>query len=562
MANFGCIPREILEKILQFLPLRDQINSGFVCVHWSEVVGCNINHVTIDASMPFGGRWLEENLRRMKYGSCYSKDIPEEFDDDGPGRYQDAGEWYRDKDDPADKEMRKLIPKLCKLSSKIKTLTIEDYHLDIESLTELLSSQTRIQAIRMINIKMLPRWAKNVYFEKIVESIIRNQETMEVIEIEIDTKYSQSERWELSFKSVKNIQSVIALKGRLCFPRLHSLKLGVEPYIAFKALSNTFLESLISSSQLKELEFPQCVDILPYIENGNLRLLKKFPVSTDNCYTRAVIENCPNITHGDEAHGTDLQKVISAYGPQLKVLDCSMNSSEIANAILEGCTNLESVKLILCPPPPDYNSFGAESMALKKLIPLFGYLEKLTEIDIWSKHFEIKAEIVSELIKKCGMKLQSLTLLLRGSKSHKILNTIGVNCKNLKKLRLSISNGMEDTERDTTKESSANKKLLESVDAILEGCQKLRTLYLNISGINDVRSEGLSWHKGARPTCTDVIYDQIGKKQPYLQNLELAQLRMYYPKQNFVKLVEAMPYCNIKDAHMNIPGRGRSNSLS
>ena len=561
MANFGCIPREILEKILHFLPLRDQINSGFVCVHWSEVVGCNINHVTIDASMPFGGRWLEENLRRMKEGSCNVDALYEEFDDDGPGRYQDAGEWYRDKDDPADKEMRKLIPKLCKLSNKIKILTIEDYHLDIESLTELLSSQTGIQTIRMINIKMLPRWAKNVYFEKIVESIIKNQETIEVIEIDIDTKYGQSETWELSFKSVRNIQSVIALKGRLSFPRLKSLKLAAEAYQAFKVFSNTFLESLISSSQLQELEFPQYVDILPYIENGNLRLLKKFPVSRDNYYTRAVIENCPNITHGDEAHGADLQKIISTYGPQLKVMDCSMNSSETANAILEGCKNLESVRLILCSSPPNYNSFGEEAMTLKRLIPFFGYLENLTEIDIWSKYFEIEAEIVCELISKCGMKLQSLTLLIRGSESHKILNAIGVNCKNLKKLKLSILNRMEGTEHDTTKERSTNRKLQESVEAILEGCQKLRTLYLNISSINNVGGKDLNWYQGARPTCTDVIYDLISTKQPYLQNLELAYLRMYYPKPNFVKLVEALPYCNIKDAHMNTPGRGRSNSI-
>ena len=56
MANFVCIPQEPLEKILEFLPLSDQINSGMVCAHWNEVVGCNLKHVTIDASMAFGGR--------------------------------------------------------------------------------------------------------------------------------------------------------------------------------------------------------------------------------------------------------------------------------------------------------------------------------------------------------------------------------------------------------------------------------------------------------------------------------------------------------------------------
>ena len=356
----------------------------------------------------------------------------------------------------------------------------------------------------------------------------------------------------MSWDSRKNISRIITLNGRLSFPRLRSLKLNDEAYEAFKELSNSFLVRLISSSQLQELEFPEYADILPYIEHGNLRLLKKFPVSHDNYYTRAVIENCPNIIHGDGALGGDLHKIISTYGPQLKALNCWVNSSETANTILERCKNLESLKLVLY--PPNDNCLVEESLAIKKLIPSFGCLEKLTEIDVWSKCFEIEAEIVSELIKKCGMKLQSLTLLLIGYESHKILNAIGVNCKNLKKLKLSILNRMEGTECDTTKESSTNRKLLESVEAILDGCQKLRTLFLNIGGIDDVSSEGLSWLGGARPNCSDIIYDQIGSKNPYLQHLELAFLRMYYPKANFVKLIEALPYCNIKDADIGLPG--------
>ena len=106
-----------------------------------------MKHVTINASVPLGGRWLKENLQRV-YGIRHK-----EFHDYKPPRLRGLREWYRDKDDPAEKEMRKLIPKLCKLSNKIKTLTIEDYHLDTESLTELLSSQTELQTIRIINIK-------------------------------------------------------------------------------------------------------------------------------------------------------------------------------------------------------------------------------------------------------------------------------------------------------------------------------------------------------------------------------------------------------------------------
>ena len=87
MANFGCLPQEILENIFQFLPVRDWINSGFVCANWNDFVGCNLKHVKIDASLPFGGKWEEENWRWFKKKST------------------DIREWIRDENDPADKEI-------------------------------------------------------------------------------------------------------------------------------------------------------------------------------------------------------------------------------------------------------------------------------------------------------------------------------------------------------------------------------------------------------------------------------------------------------------------------
>eukprot|EP00112_Aurelia_sp_Birch-Aquarium-sp1_P019749 Seg495.3 transcript_id=Seg495.3/GoldUCD/mRNA.D3Y31 product="hypothetical protein" protein_id=Seg495.3/GoldUCD/D3Y31 len=423
--------------------------------------------------------------------------------------------------------MKKLIPKLCKLTNKIQTLIIENYHLDTKSLTELLSSQTAIQTIR-INIDDLPSWVKNAYFQKIVELIIKNQETIEVIEIKVATRDLELKMFR---NSIRSIQSIIAAKGRLSFPSLKSLKLTDEAYRAFKELSNDFFESLIASSQLQELELPKYVNILPYITNGNLGLLKIFRVPYDHTeLITELIKHCPNITHLDGATERNLQTIIPTYAPQLKFLGGSVKRGNTANAILEECKNLESLDLVFY---PSHGNFLVEELvAIKSAIPLFGYLEKLTELEFFSmsNYFEIDAEVVCDLIKNCGMKLQILKLAFKGSESHTILNAIGTNCKNLKKLKLSINN----VERDETENISTNRKLLESVEAILGGCQMLRGLYVN------VRSNGWS-----EANCDHIIYDQIGNKLPYLQHLKLALL-WQYPKPNFVKLIEALPYCNIE----------------
>ena len=116
-ANFGCLPYEILEKIFQFLPLSDKINSGFLCANWHGIVGCNIKHVTINASMPCGGRWTEENLRWITGNRGEERDRDRYYHEK---ESQDMNVWFRDENDPADKKMKKLIAKLCKLTNKIR----------------------------------------------------------------------------------------------------------------------------------------------------------------------------------------------------------------------------------------------------------------------------------------------------------------------------------------------------------------------------------------------------------------------------------------------------------
>ena len=536
MANFGFIPQDILVKILEFLPARDQIDSGFVCAHWNEVVWCNLRHVTIDASMPFGSRWMEENLRWIdqKFSARSGNRWKENF-----RLYHEEGSknmkvWFRNENDPADKEMKLLIPTLCKLTNNVETLNIEEYHLDIESLTELLSSQRRIKTLR-INIRNLPAWVKNIYFENIVEAIIRNQETIQVIEINVETKSAELEMPNIS---IRKIQEIITGKGNLSFPRLKSLTLGSESARAIEALlTKDIFDSLITSSQLEEL-YCSHIDMLPYIRNGKLDILKKCSLSHG---VYELIKHCPYITHlhgftdncGDpSSYKQGALKLLSTYGPQLKHFECNLISWEIARAILEECKDIESLVLHFenhCNFEDDID----DSVAIECSLPLFGCLEKLTEIDLRLITSDAEAETVGALIKSCGMNLQSFKIMFEGNESHKIMSAIGTNCKNLKNLKLYIYDSIDETEEEGIR------KVRESLDAIIEECQKLRTLDLEVTGLN-VSYEGES----SLINLLD-IYEQIGKKQRYLQHVQLYHLKGI-PKAYLVNLIHALPYCNIE----------------
>ena len=98
-----------------------------------------------------------------------------------------------------------------------QTLKVNYYLLDVESLTELFSSQTAIKNLA-IKIRPLPRWVQNAYYEKIIDVIIRHQETLEVIDIRIET--ISSFNLEMLEVSIRKIKDIIACKGRLRFPRL------------------------------------------------------------------------------------------------------------------------------------------------------------------------------------------------------------------------------------------------------------------------------------------------------------------------------------------------------
>lgn len=511
-ANFGRLPPEILEIIFGLLPLRDKINSGFVCAHWNEVIGYNLKNVKIDASMPFGGRWVEENLRWIDDGSR----MRERDNIWGVEKV-----WFRSENDPADKEMKQLIPKLCKLTNKIETLNVDNYHLDTESLTELLLSQTEIKTLR-ITIRNLPAWVKSVYFERIVEAIIRNQETIQVIYIDVETNRIMLPMLEVS---VSKIQGIIACKGRLSFPRLKSLALLRDARTAVKQLlSNDFFGSLITSSKLIELRGQKDM-MVPYIKNGNLRFLEKCHLrlmlfcegDTDVDYDDDdLIKHCPHITDIDGCREYEyphcyLFKQISAYGAQLKHFQCYF-SREIGDAILEKCKNLKSLILYVD--------------TMDGLLHLFGHLEKLTELDIVfiSDRHETE-ETLCELIKRCGMNLQSLRLDFceNGHECHKIVNAIGANCRNLKNLKLHVNAGMQMIDTCDTRE------LEDSVESILEGCQKLSNLELYFDKLGD---------KFYAP------YEKLGTKLPHLQHLVLKNLRAI-PKPKFVKLIQSLPYCNI-----------------
>ena len=203
----------------------------------------------------------------------------------------------------------------------------------------------------------------------------------------------------------------------------------------------------------------------------------------------------------------------------------------MADAILEKCKNIELLVLDFAPCSSN-DGLIDESRTIASSVPLFGYLEKLTFLSLNFVDSEVKTETICELIKRCGMKLQIFHLRFYGHQSHKIVRAIGANLKNLKELKLSMYR-MKDTMRGTPEDTYETKELQESVESILEGCQKLRSLDMDFTGWNDECN-----------TLTSVIYDQISSKQQHLRYLYV-HCHMDRPKPNLVKVIQALPYCKI-----------------
>ena len=570
MATFAVIPQEMLEKILQFLPLRDKINSGLVCANWNEVVGCNLQHITIDASVPYGGRWLEENMKWIgarqdetvpSYGKaemsidykskvwyrepiCLIEEMHTEPNDIDPCDIKDDKKvWYRDENDPADKEMKTLLSRLCKITNEVKTLDIQNFQLSIDVLAELFSNLTGIKTLRIKDIFPISFFLKEVYFETIFQGIVKHQQTLEVIEIEINASCP-------GLFVINRTDEEKICKESLSFPRLKSLKLSTEVWVALEDLREDLLLALIRSDNLEETAiecmYQQSITVPHLVKNDTLRFLKKFSWTDFNFKTNAehveqLITCCPNIIHFDvftdyfckTGYNQGVLQIISTFGPQLKHFGCTINCSEIMRAILEKCKSLESLWLIFSLPSLQFPSDAKDEIAvITHLLPALGSLEKLTNIqislgDTTVDNFEpneiVQAEPVCELIEKCGTNLKVLTLQFDGTDSFQILNAIGAYCKNLVKLQLAIADtgaAKEDPLRAS--------QLKESGEAIMEGCQKLIALHL------DVR-------EGDQP----ILYDQISNKLPHLKTLTFSNNISEYPQSDLAKLIQKLPYCKI-----------------
>ena len=366
--------------------------------------------------------------------------------------------------------------------------------------------------------------------------------------------------FEMLEVSIRKIKDIIARKGRLRFPRLKSLKLADESYADIVQFSNDLFESLIGTSHLEELKLDHLRSnelymeptIKEHMQRGSLVALKKCSIRYHEEDFEVLIQHCPNITHltgwwidpvrwdeRREKYARNLLKIFSTYGPQLKSFRfngmVTGSTMEAINAILKECKNLES--LVLDFTPPSYGMLQYENKAVESAIPLFGYLDKLTEIKlVRSRDFKIKPETICELIKRCGINLKSFTLEYRGYESQKILNAIGANARNLETLKLdNIEHINEDWEQGITEDEI--RQIQESVDAILEGCQKLETLHFQM---RDSRG---------KVELNFPIYDQIAKKE----NLHLKYLRLEgilgYPQPSLLKLIQALPNCNIDWMH-------------
>eukprot|EP00112_Aurelia_sp_Birch-Aquarium-sp1_P019025 Seg4628.1 transcript_id=Seg4628.1/GoldUCD/mRNA.D3Y31 product="hypothetical protein" protein_id=Seg4628.1/GoldUCD/D3Y31 len=442
MATFAYIPQEILEKILRFLPLRDKINSGLVCTYWDKIVAYALEHVIINASVPYGGRWLEENMRWV--GARWQETVPHRDYNDYDSDEEDRKVWYRDENDPADKEMKNLLSKLCKITNEIKTLDIQNYQLGFDTLAELFSKQRGIQTLRIYD--NLPDSVIEGYFATIVQGIIKHQETIEVIDIVIDSGHDPD--IVKNFKG--NFSNPLPCKERLCFPKLRSLKFWIGARSAHNDAGEDFLLTLLESNQLEEISFRYLLysPVTQLLKNGSLRSLKKLfllDFCTDLEQRHSVeqlIKCCPNIeqVHGfhnyiDKAdYDQGMLQIISTFGPQLKHLECDTYYSENTKAILEKCRNLESLCLRIYPTEEELS-------VIKHLIPALGCLERLSRITLlfqFSNRDRVEAEVFCKFIENCGRNLTSIRLNFNGIESFKILNAIGAYCKNLVNLRLKI----------------------------------------------------------------------------------------------------------------------------
>eukprot|EP00112_Aurelia_sp_Birch-Aquarium-sp1_P010505 Seg2240.1 transcript_id=Seg2240.1/GoldUCD/mRNA.D3Y31 product="hypothetical protein" protein_id=Seg2240.1/GoldUCD/D3Y31 len=344
--------------------------------------------------------------------------------------------------------------------------------------------------------------------------------------------------------SKTKIKDSIACKGRLSFPSLKSLTLNHEATRALQdLLSKDLFDSLIqiTSSQLEELDCPYLgrSELSELMRNGQLGLLKTFTLTRgyvnydydvdDVEYgVSELIKHCPNITNVDgytrfEDDGLSWYTrgalaILSTYGPQLKYFNCNLVSRKILHAIAEKCKNIQSLVLNFEPYACSAGQFD-ECVAVANSAPLLlGSLERLTHISLYfidsndENETIYYAETIGELVKRCGMRLRSFHLTFYGFESHKIIKAIGANLKNLKKLNISM-NRMEDTEPDTARDIYETKELQESVEYMLDGCQKLRILHLDVHGWSDVFY-----------TIQNNICEQICYKQKNLRYLDVKHI--------------------------------------
>lgn len=265
-----------------------------------------------------------------------------------------------------------------------------------------------------------------------------------------------------------------------------------------------------------------------------------------------LIKRCPHITHlsGYEHHygyGQDwhaftnadytrgVLEILSNYGPQLKHFKCDLLSKEITNAIVGKCKNIESLDLDLSP-EGKFALDGNIHPTIVSSAPLLASLENLRvlALDFYPPETELTnyAEIICELIKRCGIKLQIFHFSYLGTEVHKVMEAIGVNLRNLEELKLHVEFGKDqDTSRDTKQ-----KDLQESVEYILEGCQKLTSLDLTFNG----RDHELVLF------INEIIYRQICYKQQHLRYLDADITEIATP--TLLKLIQTLPYCQIQNS--------------
>lgn len=391
MANWSEIPGSVLIQIVSFLPLRDKINTSFICGNWFQELEHCYDTIYIDPSTPFGDSWVEFN------------------------RYQ-IGLTSGDKSTLLN-EMTKMIDDLSRCTRKIKHINMDCTILREHDLTRLFATQENIVTLRLRNDSETGVVFSPAMFKELVLGMLKQRNYLSVVDVSLHATPESLPLLDEVYKCKEN---------NITFPRLTSLK-----FKPVSSLGNNFsllFESCFLKNKMMEIgqETEWLTVSLSYLlERGNLCEVTGLDRKISEEESKSIMQKCLKVKHigenfqivDDDGSNSQLCKMIEKYGAQLISIKCNI-SKECCKTIKSFCENLKAIKLkCLCHLDLISN--------LKHIKRLYCSSASLSQCGILAK-FE------------CLPKLEALSMELKEETDANHLAEIKFNCNQLKELNLNI----------------------------------------------------------------------------------------------------------------------------